>query len=210
MTTDDIVARGAELLAAAGLERRRASAPTKNRRRAGDASPTGKVAAVPALHVALDPAARAAVRLRPLDRAAFDRLRLGTALRAAGMDAATIERTRLAVSLPHPRTMPDPAALAAAWLADPDVRAFLQVHEWDGVEWLVRERWLALVDLADGLDRASGAKRAAPAIARLRPAAEAAGDRVDGIVALASGPTRRPKVPGATRRRAAKADRNRR
>jgi hypothetical protein len=112
------------------------------------------------------------------------------------MDDSTIERTRLALELPHPVTTPDPAALVAAWFADPDVRAFLQVHEWDGVEWLVRDRWLTLVDLADALDRASGAKRSAPAIARLRPAAEAAGDRVDALGAIvAKTPARRRASP---------------
>jgi hypothetical protein len=109
------------------------------------------------------------------------------------MEPAAIQRTRLGLELPHPLTVPDPAALAAAWLADPDVRSFLQVHEWDGGEWLVRERWLTLVRLADALDRASGAKRSSPAIARLLPAAEIAGDRVDRIVPAVAAPAKRPK-----------------
>jgi hypothetical protein len=116
------------------------------------------------------------------------------------MDPSTIERTRVALSLAHPLTTPDPAALAAAWIVDPDVRAYLQVHEWDGVEWLVRDRWLALVGLADSLDRAAGATRPRPAIGRLRPAAEAAGDRVDAIQAgLAVRPARQPTGPVAPR-----------
>jgi len=94
--------------------------------------------------------------------------------------------------------VPDAAALAAAWLADPEVRAYLQVHEWDGVEWLVRDRWLALVELAAALDLAAGATRAAAAIGRLRPAAEAASDRVGGVVAA---------VADAARPRLAKSDR---
>jgi glycosidase len=166
MTPDDLAARQAELATAIGLPRRPAGSAAAPATQAGD----------------VDPAARAAVRLRPLDRATFDALRVGTALRAAGLDAGAIERTRVALALPHPRTTPDPAVVATSWLADPDVRAFLQVHEWDGVEWLVRERWLALVRLAAALDRASGAKRSSPAIARLLPAAESAGDRVDRIV----------------------------
>ncbi|MEA2605541.1 MAG: hypothetical protein QOI00_298, partial [Chloroflexota bacterium] len=190
LTEDDIEMRRAELATILGI-------PTVSTGTAtGTATPTaGRPSNV-------DPAARAAVRLRPLDRATFDSRRIETALRSAGLDGGAIERTRVALELAHPRTTPDAAKLAAAWLADPDVRSFLQVHEWDGVEWLVRERWVALVRLADALDRASGAKRTSPAIARLLPAAERAGDRVDGIVAaLASGPSRRRAAPRAPRRR---------
>jgi hypothetical protein len=202
MTDEEIATRRSDLLGAAGLERRSTTAPTRHRRRATDASPTGRIAAVPAVHAALDPAARAAVRLRPLDRVAFDRLRLSTALRAAGFDTGAIERTRVALGLPHPRTTPDAAALAAAWLADPDVRASVQVHEWDGVEWLVRERWHALVALADALDQAVGAVRTSPAIARLRSAADRAQDRVDAIApALAAAPARRTAAKPRPRRR---------
>ena len=126
-------------------------------------------------------------------------MRVATALRSAGLDAAAIERTRIALELAHPLTTPGAAALAASWLADPDVRVFLQVHDWDGVEWLVRERWVTLVKLADALDRASGAKRASPAIARLLPAAEIAGDRVDSIVdAVAAIGARGVVSPSAT------------
>jgi hypothetical protein len=146
---------------------------------------------------AIDPAARAAVRLRPLDRATFDILRIAVALRTAGFDADAVERTRLALELAHPRTIADASARAAAWLADPDVRAFLQVHEWDGVEWLVRDRWLALVALADALDRESGAKHSAPAIARLRSAVATGGDRVDAIVAALTVPDKGRQPPPA-------------
>ncbi|HYX12299.1 MAG TPA: hypothetical protein VE817_09960, partial [Candidatus Acidoferrum sp.] len=173
MTADDVAARRAELATSLGL-----SAPTA-------AGGTTDIASrVPDL----DPAARAAVRLRPLDRTTFDTARIGSALRAAGLDAAAIERTRVALELAHPRTTPEVADLATSWLADPEVRAFLQVHEWDGVDWLVRERWMTLVDLAAALDRACGAKRTSAAIARLMPAAEIAGDRVDGILAAVATP----------------------
>jgi hypothetical protein len=168
MTPADVATRRAELAGTLGLG-------------AADAATAG--ASDVAIHATdLDPAARAAVRLRPLDRTLFDSGRIATALRAAGLDAAAIERTRMALELAHPRSTPDAAGLATSWLADPQVRAFLQVHEWDGVEWLVRERWVTLVNLAGALDRASGAKRMSSAIARLLPAAEVAGDRVDRIV----------------------------
>ena len=209
MTDHEIAARRGELLEAAGLERRSATTPTTHRRRATD-SPAADPVPVPAVHEALDPAARAAVRLRPLDRAASDRLHLATALRSAGMDPATIERVRIALELPHPRTTPDAAALASAWLADPDVRSFLQVHEWDGVEWLVRDRWVALVNLADALDRASGARRRSAAIGRLLPAAEAALDRCAGIVAAVGGAARPARGPATPRAAATTAPRKRR
>jgi hypothetical protein len=166
-TAADVAARRTELATALGMSRGWTGSAASNPTQVGD----------------VDPAARATVRLRPLDRARFDSLRVGSALRAAGLDAEAIERTRVALGLAHPRTTPDATALARSWLADPEVRAFLQVHEWDGVEWLVRERWVTLVRLADALDRASGAKRTSAAIARLLPAAERAGDRVDRIVA---------------------------
>src|SRR5207245_10860167 len=83
---------------------------------------------------------------------------------------------------PLPRATADAVAITSSMLSDPVVRAYLQVHDWDGVEWLAGERWVRLVQLAEALDRASGAKRSSPAIVRLLPAAEAAGDRVDRIV----------------------------
>ncbi|MEO5940851.1 MAG: alpha-amylase family glycosyl hydrolase, partial [Candidatus Limnocylindrales bacterium] len=193
MSDAEIAARRAELLAAAGVEPVAAAGAAPAARPAS--GPDRATGAEPLPHGGLDPAARAALRLRPVDRASFDRLRLGTALRGAGIDPAAIERVRLALELDHPRTVADAAALAVAWLADPDVRAFLQVHEWDGAEWLVHERWLALVDLGEALDRAGGVQRTSPVSARLRRAAELAGDRVDAIVtAVASkpGPTAGP------------------
>ena len=180
MSDDEIAARRAELAASIGIDPQAGGRRPRGRRAQArtDASATP-----PAVHDgAIDPAARAAVRLRPIDRATFATLRLATALRTAGLDPETIEQARVALELAHPRTTPDPVAVAVAWLTDPDARAFLQVHEWDGAEWLVRERWVALVELAEALDRASGAQRTSPAIGRLRPAAETAGDRVDAIV----------------------------
>jgi hypothetical protein len=214
MTDDDIAARRAELATVAGIRLGSGQPPTgtqTGRAKAARASAARAAAVMDAppdvrsdssRAVDIDPAARAAVRLRPLDRATFDSLRIATALRAAGLDPGALERTGVALELAHPRTTSDAAALAASWLADPAVRAFLQVHEWDGVEWLVRERWVALVRLADALDRASGAKRSSPAIARLLPAAEAAGDRVDSIVPnLRPGSPRKPRSPARSKTR---------
>jgi hypothetical protein len=154
-----------------------------------------------------DRAVRAAVLLAPLDRARFDELRLATPLGWMGFDGLDVARTRLAICLDHPGTTRDAAALAQRWVADPNVRAFLDVHDWDGAEWMVRERWEELLGLADGLDRANGAKRRSPAIARLRLAGERAGYRLDGIATelaqLASRPptSSRSVGPGMRRRR---------
>src|SRR4029453_8152875 len=106
--------------------------------------------------------------LEDVTRARFDELRMATPLRRAGLDDDAIRRTRLAIGLAHPKTAPDPATLAGAWLADPEVAAFLEVHDWGGATYLNGERWNQLVDLAAAMDRAAGARRAAPAITRLR------------------------------------------
>ena len=131
----------------------------------------------------LDPAVRAAALLRHLDRATFDRLRIATALHAAGLDDPAIARTRVLLGLAQPSHFRTPARLAAAWLEDADVRAFLGVHEWDGVELFTQELFETLLGLAAALDRADGVARTSPAIARLRRAAKAAGYRVDRFLA---------------------------
>ena len=132
-----------------------------------------------------------------LSRPRFDELRLGTPLRQAGLDDEAIRRTRLAIGLAHPATTPDAVTLAAAWLADDEVRPFLEVHDWDGATYLNGDRWIELVDLAAALDKAKGARRASPAIARLRAAAPAAGyrsDRIaDGLRSAAPTPSATPK-----------------
>jgi hypothetical protein len=83
------------------------------------------------------------------------------------------------------------------------VRAFLEVHEWEGRTYLNRKRWLDLVTLAGALDRAGGARRASPALGRLRTAAERAGDDVDRLpeaLAAAAVPRRAPSKAGGGRR----------
>jgi glycosidase len=156
--------------------------------------PVGDTSPLPA-----DRATRAAILLGPLGRARFDELRLAGPLRRLGLDEREIRRVRVAIGLPHPARVPDPAGLVERWLADPDIRAFLDVHDWDGVEWLDRDRWLELLELAVALDRAAGRKRASPAIAALRSAAETSGYRVAGLQAelrtrAASTPPRPPRI----------------
>jgi hypothetical protein len=131
----------------------------------------------------LEPAVRTAVLLRPIDRASFDRFRFGTALRRAGLDEDDIRRIRIALELAHPSDVQSPARLAAAWLADEDVRSFLGVNDWEGAEWFNKEAFADLLALAAGLDRASGTRRTSPVIGRLRRAAESAGYKVGTFLA---------------------------
>jgi hypothetical protein len=136
----------------------------------------------------LDPAVRAAAHLRRLDRQAFDRLRLAKPLRNAGLDIWAISRTRLALGLARPWQVRNPARLAAAWFDDPDIRAFLGVNTWEGVEWFSKESFETLLELAAALDRADGVSRISPAIGKLRHAAEEAGYRVDEFLAALQAP----------------------
>ncbi len=138
----------------------------------------------------LDPAARAAALLRPIDRAQFDELRLGKALRAIGFDAWAVARIRIALGLARPSQVRDPARLAAAWLDDHEIRAFLGVNTWEGVEWFSKESFETLLDLAVALDRADGVSRTSPAVGKLRRAAEAAGYRVDQFLAALQAPAK--------------------
>jgi hypothetical protein len=144
----------------------------------------------------LDPAVRAAVLLRPIDRATFDRFNLAASLRRAGLSEVDIRRARIALELAHPADVRNPARLARDWLGDPDVRSFLGVNQSDGAEWFNKEAFGDLLGLAAGLDRARGARRPSPVIGRLRRAAESAGYRVDAFLAdLESAPAPRPKPP---------------
>ncbi len=130
-----------------------------------------------------------------LDRRRFDQLRLGSLLLRAGFDDAGIRRTRLAIGLPRPGTVRDPAVLVDAWLADEDVAAFLEVHAWDGRTYLSGDRWPELLEVAAGLDRAAGARRTSPAIGRLRRVAADAGYDVDRLREELR--TAVPRSPGA-------------
>jgi hypothetical protein len=149
----------------------------------------------------LDPAVRAAALLRPIDRTTFDRYRLDLALRQGGRTDEHIRRTRIAFELAHPVDVGSPARLAAAWLADPEVRSFLGVNEWDGAEWFNKEALTDLLALAAGLDRPRGARLPSPVIGRLRRAAEAARYRVDAFLAeLEAAPAPAATTPATTAR----------
>ena len=146
-------------------------------------------------------ARRIAEAVPGIDRRTFDDLRLTEPLRWSGFDEDAIRRTRLAIGLAGPPDVRDPAALARRWLDDPDVRAFLEIHDWNGRMYFSRERWNELLELARGVARARGAKRTSPAIGRLRSAAEEAGFDVDRLAAsLRDGGRvpRRGRAGGAT------------
>jgi hypothetical protein len=154
-------------------------------------------------------------------RAWFDELRLApvvaAALTATGLDEAAAdsatERVRALLALPRPsnvggRTTPERARrLVEAWLAHPDVRQFLRVNAWDGVEWFGYEEWRELLDWTLLLDRIDGAPDGLPVVKRLLDAADAAGYRVDRLRELAAPakraparPKPRPKAAAAPRR----------
>jgi hypothetical protein len=144
------------------------------------------------------------VLLRPIDRSTFDRFGLGAGLRRTGLSDDDVRRARIALELAHPVDVRNPARLARDWLADPEVRSFLGVNEWDGAEWFNKDAFADLLAMAAGLDRARGARRPSPVIGRLRRAADAAGYRVDAFLAnLDATPTpsrarrgRKPDPPG--------------
>ena len=131
-----------------------------------------------------DPAATAVAledAIGGLDRERFDELRLSAVLARAGFDDSAIRQARLAVRLAHPRRQPEPARLVAAWLGDPDVAEFLEVHDWEGRSYLNGDRWIELLEVAAALDRVAGARRTSPSIGRLRAAAAGAGFDVEGL-----------------------------
>ncbi len=176
-----------------------------------------------------DPAARAALvgwallsrigALAPgapveaISRAWLDELRLGPVLaegfRSLGLDEgaawAAAERVPLLVTLPRAAGQGGPARSRAgrlidAWLAHPDVRPFIRVNRWEGVEWFAKESFESLLDDAVVLDAAdpatsADAERSAAVASELRSAAAVAGYRVDELRRIAT-----PPAPAARRR----------
>ena len=149
----------------------------------------------------LEPLGRLAVGTMagPTSRALFEELRLGPVL-AAGcvrrdLDEAAawsvVERLRVLLALPRPsnvggRSAPERARrLVDAWLNHPDVRAFLGVNTWEGVEWFGQEAWRELLDWALLLDALDDAPvRASRAVVDLLlEAGETSGYRLDRLLA---------------------------
>jgi glycosidase len=166
-------------------------------------------------------------RLAPGDpvatsRAWFDELRLEqplvAGLRSTGVDEggawSASARVRLLLDLPRPSTVggrsrPESARrLVTAWLDRPDLRGFLGVNRWDGVEWFSREKWRELLDWSLLLDElvstdAAQAARSRAVVVALADAGERSAYRLDSLLAAIA--PRRPSVPPPGRR----ADRSR-
>jgi glycosidase len=171
----------------------------------------------------LEPLGRLAIGTMagPTSRALFDELRLGPVL-AAGLrerdldEAAAwqvVERLRVLLALPRPsnvggRSAADRARrLVQAWFAHPDVRGFLGVNTWEGIEWFGREAWRDLLDWTLLLDAVDGkpVRSSRAVVDRLLEAGEASGYRVDRLLAQVDpkrGQTRaRDKAPAPRTRR---------
>ncbi|MFL5679923.1 MAG: hypothetical protein ACJ77B_04920, partial [Chloroflexota bacterium] len=151
----------------------------------------------------------------PTSRAWFDELRLAgvvaTSLRDAGLDEAgawsASERIRILLALPRPSNIGGTstgdrvARLASAWLDHPDVRTFLHVNAWEGVEWLGREAWRELLDwalLLDAIDGVADMPASAAVVTALVDAGEESGYQVDAlrtVVRAGAPPTPRPAEP---------------
>jgi glycosidase len=158
----------------------------------------------------LAPGAEAAVT----SAAWYDEFRLApvlaTGLRGAGLDEAAAwavaELVRVLLALPRAsairgRGRAADARLLERWLADDRARAAMGVNTWEGVEWLDRERFAALLGWAARLDAVERGEAPDDAVGRrLLSAAEAAGYRVDTLRAsLAAAP--KPKADDGRRKR---------
>ena len=154
----------------------------------------------------------------------YDELRLPSALVGGLHDTgfgegeawAVTDQVRILLALPRPSSMRGSARVAAgrlfeAWLALEPTRVAIGVNTWEGVEYLDRDRFLALLAWAVRLDAIDAADvktagSSARIATRLAEAAETAGYRVEGTRAVLAAPagsarTARPRTPGAARRR---------
>jgi hypothetical protein len=145
----------------------------------------------------------------------FDELRLAPVVangfRTAGLPEAeswtVADLVRVLLALPRPsavrgRGRAVDLRLVERWLAHGPVRAAMGVNTWEGVEWLDRDRFVALLGWAVRLDAIeTGRKPDMALVRRLTTAAEGAGYRVDALLtALAKEVSR--TGPGATGRSA--------
>jgi hypothetical protein len=145
----------------------------------------------------------------------YDELRLAPivagGLRAAGLEEsaawATADTVRVLLALTRPsevkgRGAARDARLLERWLARPAVREAMGVNTWQGVEWLDRERYAAVVTWAVRLDAIETGREADTAlIDRLTGAAEIAGYRIDRLLADPTPATGGRRRTGAARPR---------
>jgi glycosidase len=131
----------------------------------------------------------------------YDELRLApvlaTGLRSSGLDEgeawAAAETVRVLLALPRPsqaRGRAAEARLLERWLELDPIRTAMGVNTWQGAAWLERKRFEALLRWAVRLDAIDGGGPPDEAfVTRLATAAEAAGYRVDALLAQLRPPT---------------------
>jgi glycosidase len=138
----------------------------------------------------------------------YDELRMGPVIaagfRSAGLEEAAswgaADLVRVLLALPRPSTVRGRARvrdlrLIESWLTRDAVRAAMGVNTWEGVEWLDRDRFANLLGWAARLDAIETGREADVALVeRAMTAAEAAGYRVDGLLAALSAPPSRRKT----------------
>jgi glycosidase len=137
----------------------------------------------------------------------YDELRLAPIVakgfRTAGLPEAeawaVADLVRVLLALPRPsstrgRGRAADLRLVERWLAHGPVRAAMGVNTWEGVEWLDRDRFSALLRWAVRLDAIeSGRKPDRALVLRLSRAAETAGYRVDALLAALNPAPRQTK-----------------
>ena len=132
----------------------------------------------------------------------YDELRMAPVVaggfRSAGLAEAAAwqvaDLVRVLLALPRPsairgRGRRADLRLVEAWLTRDPIRAAMGVNTWDGTEWLDRDRFVHLLGWAARLDAIeTGREPDVAFVARLAGAAEAAGYRVDGLLAALDAP----------------------
>jgi hypothetical protein len=131
---------------------------------------------------------------------------VASGFRTAGVEEAEAwavsDLVRVLLALPRPSSIRGRGhaldlRLVERWLAHGPVRAAMGVNTWEGVEWLDRDRFASLLGWAVRLDAIeTGRKPDAALVRRLSTAAEAAGYRVDALLAGLAAAVSRTK-PGA-------------
>jgi len=148
----------------------------------------------------------------------YDELRLApvlaAGLRSSGLDEgeawAAAETVRVLLALPRPsqvRVRATASRLLERWLALDPIRTAMGVNTWQGVAWLERERFESVLRWAVRLDAIEGGGSPDEGlIGRLATAAEAAGYRVDALLAQLAPPAARRtgRTTGSSGRSAAR------
>jgi len=141
----------------------------------------------------------------------YDELRMAPVIaagfRSAGVDEAAswwvADQVRVLLALPRPsgirgRGRNGDLRLIEAWLTRDTVRAAMGVNTWEGVEWLDRDRFANLLRWAARLDAIEkGGRPNRKVVDRLTTAAEAAGYRIDALLASLAPPRPTASVPPA-------------